>query len=258
MRLSLFPRRTAGGRRPRGFTLIEIMMSFAIFGLVLTAIYACWSLILRSKKIGADAAAQIQRERVAVRTIKEALASVLSFQADPQNYSFLAENGDNGSLSFAARLPEMFPRSGQLRIHGYDVRRVTFAIENGPNSERQLVLRQTPLLLEMHPDEKDYPFVVARNVNKMELEFWDLKKSDWVDEWTRTNELPKMIKIKLEFLRQSSSQKSTQPVTSEIVDIAPLPAIMIPSVYQGPNQPGQGQGQPPPSGGNPGGFIPRQ
>lgn len=238
MRINLF------SRRRRGFTLIEIMMSFAIFGLVLTAIYACWTIILKSKKVGADAAAQMQRERVAIRTIKEALASVLSFQADQQNYSFLAENGDNGSLSFVARLPEMFPRSGQPRMWGYDVRRVTFEIEDGPNAQRQLVLRQTPLLLEMHPDERDFPFVVARNVNKMEMEFWDLRKSDWVDEWKRTNELPKMIKIKLEFLRPSPNDKYAMPVKEEIVDIAALPAIMVPSTYQGPNQPPPGT-QPP-------------
>ena len=232
------PHRRKGHPFKRAFTLIEILVAFAIFSMVLMAIYACWTLILKSAKVGQDAAAQIQRERIAMRTIKEALGCVLSFQADPQNYSFLAENSDNGFLSFVARLPEMFPRSSRMIFDGFDVRRVNFAVENGPDMQRQLVLRQTPLLKELNTDEKDFPFVVAKGVDKMELAFWDLKKSEWIDEWTRTNELPKMIKIKLEFVRHNPKLPYAQAVKEEVIDIAPLPAMMVPTGAQGPNQPG--------------------
>jgi type II secretion system protein J len=250
MKLALpFRCRARPPRRREGFTLIEIMMAFAIFSLLIASIYACWTLILKSTKIGQDAAAQVQRERIALRTIKEALAGVLSFQADPQNYSFLADNDENGHLSFAARLPELFPRSGRPAWQGFDVRRVSFSIENGPDAQRLLVLRQSPLLKEMHTDERDFPFVVAKGVNKMELEFWDLKKSDWINEWTRTNELPRMIKIKLEFVRRNPSQPYAQPIGEEVMDVMPLPAIMVPAQAQAPNQPPPGGGFAPPSGG---------
>ncbi len=233
--------------RRDGFTLIEIMMAFAIFSLLIASIYACWTLILKSTKIGQDAAAQTQRQRIAMRTIKEALEGVLSFQADQQNYSFLADNDNNGFLSFASRLPDTFPRNSRPSWRGFDVRRVSFTIETGPEySDRQLVLRQTPLLKEIHPDEQEFPFVVAKNVNKMELEFWDLRKSDWVTEWTRTNELPKMIKIRLEFSRRIPNQPYAQPITEELVDVAPLPAIMVPAAAQAPNQPPPGGGIAPP------------
>ena len=195
-------------RRFRAFTLVELLVAIAIFGLVVMAIYATWTLLIKSAKIGQDAAAQIQRERIAMRTMKEALASVMSFQADQENYAFLAANEDNGSLSFVARLPEMFPRSSRLAFDGFDVRRVSFSVENSKelDQQRQLVLRQTPLLKDMDSDEKELPYVVAKGVNKMELQFYDLKKNDWVDEWTRTNELPKMVKIKLEFVRKNPKQ----------------------------------------------------
>ena len=88
------------------------------------------------------------------------------------------------------------------------------------------MLRQTPLLKEMHPDERDFPFVVAKGVNKMELEFWDQKKSDWINEWTRTNELPRMIKIKLEFARRNPNQPCAQSSGEAVMDVMPLPAIM--------------------------------
>src|SRR6187200_1531191 len=113
----------------RAFTLIEIMMALALFGLVLTAIYASWTLIIRSAKIGLEASGRIQRERIALRTIEEALTCVRSFEADRQHYGFVAENDENGYLSFVARLPESFPRSG--RFGDFDVRRVSFSIESG-------------------------------------------------------------------------------------------------------------------------------
>lgn len=225
-------------QRSHAFTMVEILIAFAIFGMVMLAIYSTYTLILKSAHIGQVAAAQIQRERVAVNTLKEALTGVVSFQSAPEYYSFFADNDNNGYLSFAARLPESFPRSRMPRFIGQDLRRVEFSIETGPDSERQLVLRQMPLLREMHRDEKEFPFVVAQGVHKMEFEFWDGRKNDWVSEWTRTNELPKMVKFKLEFHRTNPKQPYATPVKSEIIDIAALPAIMVPTAYQGPNQPG--------------------
>jgi len=54
-----------------------------------------------------------------------------------------------------------------------------------------------------------------------------------------------MIKIKLEFLRRNSNKPYDQPIKVEVVDVAPLPAIMVPTAAQGPPQPGNpGAGQP--------------
>jgi type II secretion system protein J len=235
-------------RSGRAFTLIEILVAIAIFSLVIMAIYATWTLIIKSAKIGQDAAIQIQRERIAMRTLKEALASVMSFQADQQNYAFVAENDGSGFLSFAARLPEMFPRSSRLAFDGFDVRRVSFAVEQGKDYQRQLVLRQTPLLKEMNSDEQDFPFVVATGVNKMEMEFYDLRKRDWVSEWTRTNELPRMVKMKLEFERKNPKEPYAAGVKEEVIEILPLPSVMVPSIAQGGRQTGREQIQqtPPP------------
>jgi type II secretion system protein J len=232
-----------------GFTLIEIMMAFAILGLLLASIYACWTLVLKSSQIGQEAAAQIQRERVAMRTIKEALEGVMSFQSDPANYAFLVENGDQATLSFAAHLPEAFPRSSRPEWEQFPVRRVEFAIEPSRDrqnyQDRELVLRQTPLLKAMPSDERDYPFVVARNVNKMEVEMWDARRSDWVEEWTRTNELPRMIKVKLEFVRRSPRDPYARAAKHEVVEVLKLPAIMVPAITQGTPQPGAPVGAPP-------------
>ena len=228
----------------RGFTLIEIMMALAIFGLLLAAIFASWTLIMRSAKIGLEASARIQRERIALRTIEEALGCVRSFEADRQHYGFVAENGDGGELSFVARLPESFPRGG--RFGDFDVRRVSFSLESGADSQSELVLRQNPILMEMDQDEKDHPLVLAKGVSKMEFEFWDDRKREWVDKWTATNQLPKMLKLTLDFTRTSPDQSyASSQSREEVSRIIQLPSIMVPTAVQRGNQP-PGAGRPPP------------
>ena len=227
-----------GPIRARGFTLIEIMMAMAIFALVLTAIYATWTLILKSSKLGLAAAAQIQRERISVRVIEDALISTRSFAADLQHYGFIAENGDAAMLSLVARLPKSFPRSG--KFGDFDVRRVTFSVESGPGYERELVMRQNPILMDLDVDEKEHPLVLAKGVDKLLFEFWDTRLNDWVDAWTQTNQLPKLIKVTVRFAepnqRNSYSQRKEQ-----VTRVVALPSISVPASWQVP----AAQGRPP-------------
>lgn len=232
-------------RRHAAFTLIEIMMAMAILGLVLTAIYATWTLILKSSKIGLAAAAQAQRERMAIRALEDALTATRAFAADPQSYGFYAENGDDALISFVARLPDSFPRSG--KFHGLDVRRVTFALVSGPDSTRELVVRQNPILMDMDEDEQRYPLVLAKGVSGMEFGFWDTRLNDWVDEWKQTNQLPKLVKVTVQFQNPNQRQRYSQ-TREEVTRIVALPAITVPVTWQMPGLPGRPgtPGAPPP------------
>ncbi len=212
------------------FTLIEIMMAMAIFSMVVTAIYATWTLIIKSAKIGQEAAAQVQRERVTFRTFEDALVCARSFQADLQHYSFVVENGSSPTLSFVARLPEFFPRSG--RFGDFDVRRVTFSLENGTDGQQQLVLRQTPILMETDETEQQYPFVLSRNVSKMEFELWDARKGKWVDEWTTTNEIPSMIHLTLTYSRHNPDKPFATPQTEVVGRVVDISSTMVPGGFQ--------------------------
>jgi type II secretion system protein J len=216
--------------RRHAFTLIEIMMAMAIFSMVVTAIYATWTLIIKSAKIGQEAAAQVQRERVAFRTFEDALVCARSFQADLQHYSFVVENGSSPTLSFVARLPEFFPRSG--RFGDFDVRRVTFSLENGSEGQQQLVLRQTPILMETDETEQQYPFVLSRNVSKMEFELWDARKGKWVDEWTTTNEIPSMIHLTLTYSRHNPDKPYSTPQTEVVSRVVDISSTMVPGGFQ--------------------------
>jgi len=243
---------TTACRQRDGFTLVEILVALAIFGLVLTAIYASWTAILKASRVGLEAAAQAQRERIAIQTIEEALTAARSFAADLQHYGFVAENGSDAMLSFVARLPSSFPRGG--RFGDFDVRRVAFSLESGQDSQRQLVMRQSPILMEFDEDENLHPLVLAKNVKELLFEFWDVRTGDWVEEWKQTNSLPKLVKVTLR-LEDPNRRYSYSAQQEEIARIISIPSTMVPTALQVPNLPPVGA-QPP--GNAPGIVQPRR
>jgi type II secretion system protein J len=225
-----------GSRITLAFTLIEIMIAISIFALVLAAIYSSWTAILRATKVARDAAASVQRARISIRIIEDSLGSTESFVKNADYYSFVGENGSEASLSFVARLAKSFPRSG--KFGDLDVRRLTFSLEKAPDNTRQLVLRQNPVLMDVDVDEKEHPLVLAKYVQDFQLQFWDTRLNDWTDEWTQTNQIPKLVMVTLKF---SDNAYSTQ-VHEEVTRIVSIPAMAVQPGWQMPiGLPGQGQ-----------------
>jgi len=224
-----------------GFTLVEILVSLAILSLVVAAIYSSWTAILRASKVGLEAAASAQRSRVTMRKLEDSLTCAQMFTLNAPYYSFVALNGSEATLSFVARLPQSFPRSG--RFGDFDVRRLTYTVEQGKDGRNALVLRQQPILMELDEDEKNFPVVLAQDVKEFSMEFYDPRLRDWVNEWRQTNQLPKLIKFTIGVRHTDSHHVQTVQETTRIVA---LPSAGVPPQLQVPNlPPGGGPGFPP-------------
>jgi type II secretion system protein J len=243
----------------RGFTLVEILIAIGIFSIVVAAIYACWSAVLRSSKVGLDAAARVQRTRMAMQSVEEALTYAKMHAANADLYWFEGESGSDARLSFVSKLPRSFPRGG--KFGDLTLRRVEFSLQPGQDDARQLVVRQAPLLMEFDQDEENYPLVLAKNVDRMIIQFWDLNEEDWVDEWTETNQIPPMVRVSL-ITQYGTGYNAKQEESTVLVSPA---AHAVQAVSQAgrppPPQPGQpGQpglpGQPGQPGGGGAGVLP--
>lgn len=116
-----------------GFTLIEVIIAIAIFSTVVASIYSIWSLILNGTRTAQQAAAQVQRERIAIHSIEDSLTYIQSFQASPQYYYFYVQNDESPMLSYTSKLPSDFIGGG--RYPGFAVRRLQFTVESPPNPE---------------------------------------------------------------------------------------------------------------------------
>src|SRR5882762_2625024 len=210
---------------PRAFTLVEIMIALAIFTAVLVAIYSSWMCILRGSRIGLEAAKEAQRSRVAVRALENSLVSLQMFQANLKYYYFFADtSGDFASLSFVARLPKSFPRSGDFGDQV--VRRLAFTVEPGTNSDNVLVLRKNPILFDPSIDEEENPLVLARNVKEFTLEFWGPRSKDWEPEWLYTNQLPSLIRFTLGFGQPNQKVLKPEEVVTRVVTLSAVPIPM--------------------------------
>src|ERR1039457_204351 len=191
------------------FTLIEIMVAVMVFSLVIAAIYSTWAMVMRATQVGQDTAAQAQRQRVVLRAIGDALMGVESFQASQKYYWFRLANGGEPYLSFVAHLPDSYARNGKFvgAAAGRDCssRRVTFTLAAGENGEKDLILRQSPILIEDSEEQKDeekFPLVLARNVKAFSIEWWgtnNLNNAEWNKDWddTQTNTMPQMVRVHL-------------------------------------------------------------
>jgi len=234
------PRRAALARSSRtAFTLIEVMIAITIFSLVLAAIYSTWTMILRATRVAQEAAAQVQRQRIAIGTIEDALTGIEDFQASQKYYSFVMQNGSQATLSFTARLPDDFPRSA--RFGGLDVRRLEFDVEpisdtgaagSGFNTENDLVLRQCPLLVGMDQDEMTTPYVLARNVKDFVVEGWDTNQQEWVKEWDTTNSIPPLIRVTLSFGGKNRDNFAGIEPNWSVTRIIAVPSEITPAVVQ--------------------------
>jgi type II secretory pathway pseudopilin PulG len=221
----------------KAFTLIEVMIAITIFMLVVAAIYSTWFMIVRASRVSQDAAAKVQRQRIAVRTLEDSLTGIESFQASLQYYSFIVENGDKASLAFTARVPDDFPRSG--RFGDFNVRRLVYSVEPvvdqvDRSSENDLVLRQYPLLTGIDPDEQQTPFVLARNVQKFVIECWDTNTMDWATEWLETNSIPPLIRVNLTLGNGKVTAGVAETPGLEITRVIAVPSQTMPAQVQAP------------------------
>ena len=217
----------------------------AILSLVVAAIYSTWMVVVRGSRVGLEAAAAVQRSRLAIHTLEQGLTAARSFAGTIEHYAFTGENGSDARLSFVARLPKSFPRSG--KFGDFDMRRVIFSIESGEDYGRQLVLRQHPVLMEMDIDEEEHPVVLARNVQDFEMEFWDMRSQEWLDEWTETNQMPLMVRFTL---RLGGNATGASPALEESIRTVSLAAITVQPVWQMPPVQRTGPGGKQPGAGN--------
>jgi type II secretory pathway pseudopilin PulG len=238
-------RRSGPRRSALGFTILELMLSIGIFAMILTAIYMTWISILKGSQAGLKAAAEVQRSRIAMRTIEDAFNGTEYFVANMKYYMFYADtSGDYATVSLATRVPDSFLGAQQTKLLNQRVRRVSFFTEPSEAGLRDLIMTEQSILAVTNSGDYFYKVRLAKDVTHFQLAFYDAQKGEWLDEWTQTNQLPKMVQIALGLGRRVGN--TTKP------DDVAYSLVALPSVGVGPDVQGTFPrnpvlpGQPPP------------
>jgi len=213
-------------QKSKAFTILEIMIAIFIFSLILTAIYSMWWAILKGSILGIETAASVQRSRVAIRALEDAFLTSAMYTGNIKHYAFLANtSGEMAEVSMVSRLPASFPGVG--KYGDQVVRRVVFKVEKSPDGN-VLRMAQAPLLQDLDRTPP-YTLTLAKDVTLFKLSFYDLAQEEWLEEWTDTNQMPRMVKIQLGMGTTPNSRDPQDQVTR----LVSIPAVAAPGHVQG-------------------------
>ena len=188
-------------KKQAAFTLVEAIVSVAVLSIVLAMVYGVFFSLARSTVAGAEASVEIQRQRIALKTIEDSLSGLVYYEQSKEQYSFLADTTifEYPSISFVSRVPPDF--LGNKEFGSQRLRRITFQVEDDEDLGRSLVMYQEALMQPVNTQDIREPkrWVLGPNLDTFFFVFWSTINNEWVSEWTETNSVPSRLKFELAF-----------------------------------------------------------
>ena len=188
-------------KKQAAFTLVEAIVSVAVFSIVLAMVYGVFFSLARSTVAGAEATVEIQRQRIALKTIEDSLSGLVYYEQSKEQYSFLADTTifEYPSISFVSRVPPDF--LGNKEFGSQRLRRIEFTVEDDEDLGRSLVMYQEALMQPVNTQDIREPkrWVLGPNLDTFFFVFWSTINNEWVSEWTETNSVPSRLKFELAF-----------------------------------------------------------
>ena len=188
-------------QKQQAFTLVETLMAVAIVGLIMASVYGTFHSVVDVTETAAEATEQVQRERIAIKTLEDALSGIVYYEQNPDKYAFVVDaTGSYPVVSFATRVPPDF--LGAKEFGAQRLRRVEFRVdeddfEAGPT----LVMYQTPINMATDSIDAEPPrkWVLGSDLFTYVMQFYSTINNQWVNEWEETNSIPSRIKVELSF-----------------------------------------------------------
>ncbi len=196
--------------RQLGVTIVEVLVALAILAMMVVAVYSSFNGTIT----GMERAEHMQERYMMVRNALNTMSNDLSMaylsfnrpQDETRHFTLFEgrNNFDADSVTFST--------FSHLRIrkdvNESDQALVQYLIEDDPDdsSRKHLYRRESRRLTGDLPEKLgDYfpAYVLCEDVASLELEYWDVQKEEWIEEWqTMVNDaqpdrLPQRVKIKL-------------------------------------------------------------
>ncbi len=227
--------------RAAGFTLVEAIVAVSILGMVSFMVFKSLLSVMGATKMGAEAADQVQRERVAIKTVEVGLRGMVYYEQNQDMYALNMDliDKDYPYFSFVARVPPDF--IGSREFNGQALRRLSFFVDDVDES-RALVLEQSHV---MRAPQGEDPVPVVRSILAPQLEqfmilFWSTSAEAWIDEWTETNSLPSRVKVEMALTPQNGADIQLKDIHKREVAIH---SISITKANQNPDLPAAARGR---------------
>lgn len=201
---------TRSPRTSLGMTLIEVMISLAVLGMIVVSVWSSFNGTVR----GMETSEEVQKRYGIIRNGLARLTSEISMTYlsynrppdDPLHYTYFEGRNElgNDSLTFSSfahlRVRKDANESDQSIIQYF----VAPDPEDGQRSH--LYRRESRHLVGLKVEDlADYypAYVVIEDVLEFELKYWDVRQLEWLDEWRTTkvdmqpDRIPERVRIKI-------------------------------------------------------------
>ena len=211
-------KRRADASHPRGFTLLEVVVTLTILGLILLIIFGAFRLGLAAWDRGEQTREEYQRQRTATQLIHRQIKSMVPYKIKTQKAEgdYLAFEGKGRSLKFVSTLSLKAARPDGLVFAVYE-------FKDGGSEGGRLVAYEKRVVnkdfFEEGPTE-DQGISVLEGLSDVRFEYFreeDTEKTrteGWMNEWNakEEKELPSAMRMIITFKNEKSEKEET-PLT---------------------------------------------
>jgi general secretion pathway protein J len=211
--------------RPRGFTLIELMIAVTITGFIGVVIGGSYTQLDRAATAVRDQSARASALRLSMaRLTRELSMAFISEHYDRKRFR------DRPTLFKGQDDTVLFTTMAHVRRYQdtaeSDQAVVEYLVERDPATGEEALYRREKLIIDDEADRGGRKDLVADHVTKLNLRYWDRVRKEWVREWStrsseRMNELPQRVKIELE-VQQADGKRATFTTQARVALTAPL------------------------------------
>jgi general secretion pathway protein J len=211
--------------RPRGLSLVELMIAVSITAFIGAVIAGSYQQVDRAATLVRDQSARAAAVRLSLARMTRELSM-----------AFLSEHYDRAR--FRDR-PTLFKGDGDTvlfttmaHVRRYqdtaesDQAVVEYRLDRDPATGEDALFRREKVVIDDESDRGGRDDLVADHVTKLTLRYWDRQRKEWVREWsTRSsehmNELPLRVKIELE-VKQADGKAATFATQARVALTTPL------------------------------------
>jgi general secretion pathway protein J len=216
--------------RMRGMTLIEVMISLAVLGMMLVSVWSGFRGTLKGMEVTEEIQTRYSIVRNGLARMESELTmAYLSFNRprwDTKHYTMFEGRDEFKSDSLT------FSTFGHLRIrkdsNESDQSIVQYFVQKDPedNKRSHLYRRESRRLTGDLPEdlERYFPaYVVIEDVESFDVQYWESREMEWIDEWRTTaldmqpDRLPQRVKVQIEV-----ADPSGEPVMFTIQVVLPM------------------------------------
>lgn len=231
-------------RRPsrRGFTLLEIMLAVAILGMMAMVIYRFVATNLTIMRVSAEESTAEARYSGFINLITTQLQDLPSGQGALSGEPFKFNDRPRDEINWICGSgPGLVTRYAP----GEFIVSVRLRPKGGKGEEMEIGFNRKPRDTAEGSTEGETWVPLLDKVTSLQVRYFDVRLNAWVERWTDTVTLPKLIKVVI--------GRPDRDSTEAVIALGRTSLIETPQQqFQSAPQPQPpGQQQPPPSGGGP-------